>query len=282
VFFKSLKERVVCMAACSLRNKVIASFLGALTIIVLLPLAFGDMPNGLPIGKTASSGIVSIAGSTAPSGTVVFSGERVVAQDSPALISFRQGGSILLGEGAGAKFSRNGDLLLIQADSGTMSFNLPPGEKVRIQAGSRSYVSSESGSVGEITVAPNGESALSVASGKLYALNTATSGTQTQENKKGNLTKGGNSFSDPNANWKPDELVNRNLKINGKPFTIVSNTEKTIKIKETFSLDTGVYVYSISEPPVIGKSRTKLYIAAGAGAGAAAGIIAWQASKSGS
>jgi hypothetical protein len=267
------------MSTCSLRNKVFASFLSALTIFIILPFAFSGIPVGLPIGKTASSGIVSIAGSTAPSGTVVFSGERVVAQDAPALIAFRQGGSVLLNEGASAKFSRKSDLLMIQADGGTISFNLPPGEKVHIQAGSRSYVSSESGSIGEIKVTTDSESIVSVTSGKLYAINAATGVAQTQEIKKGNLTKGGNSFTDPNARWKPDEYANFSIKINGKPFTIVSNTEKTIKIKETFTMDTGTYSYDFGEPK-ISKSHTGLIVGGIAGAGAAGGIIALIAGKS--
>jgi hypothetical protein len=266
----------------SLHNRLFASSLSALTLLVIIPFSLGGTSAALPIGQTTSSGVVSIAGSTAPSGTVVFSGERVMAQEAPALISFRQGGSVLLNEGAGATFSRNGDVLLIQASNGTMSFNLPAGEKVRIQAGSHNYVSSESGSVGEITMVPEGAPSVLVASGNLYALNAAASVAAAQDQPKGNLTKGSNSFTDPNAKWKPDQYKNYGLLINGKQFTVVSNTEKTIKIKETFSLNTGTYSYSIGGLKHAGMSKnTKIVIGvAVAGGGAGAAIAAAKAGGS--
>jgi hypothetical protein len=271
------------MFTCPLRNKIIAAFLCALTISVILPFSFGGASVALPIGKTASSGTVSIAGSTAPSGTAVFSGERVVAQGAPALIALRQGGSILLGEGAAATFSQNGGFLVIQAYMGTLSFNFLPGGQIRIQAGSRSYVASESGSVGEIAVTPEGGSAVSVASGSLTAFDSSASAAQLQN--KGNLTKGSDSFTDPNAHWASNSLQGGVLDVGGRQYKIVSNTEKTIRIQGTFALDTGSYNYSIIIYPS-GRSRsgmstrTKAIIGVAAAGGAAGGIIAWQMGKS--
>jgi hypothetical protein len=285
------------MPSCSLRKMIFASLLCTLPILLILPFSFGGVSVGIPVGKTISSGVVSIAGSSAPSGTVVLSGERIVAQKAPVQIAFRQGGSVLLNEGAGATFSQNGDLLLIQADSGTMSFNFLPGENVRVQTGSRSYVSSESGSIGEIKFTPSGES-VSVASGNLYALNVTTNAASTQTNK-GSLTKGGDSFTDSNAKWKANELKDGRLDVSGKQFKIVSNTDKTIKIQGTFSLETGSYTYAVvmTPPPAIKSTKSTptkspstsggllsknnlIIIGTAAGATATAGIIAWQVTKS--
>jgi len=282
---------------------IFALLLCTLPILLILPFSFGGVSVGIPVGKTISSGVVSIAGSSAPSGTVVLSGERIVAQKAPVQIAFRQGGSVLLNEGASATFSQNGDLLLIQADSGTMNFNFLPGEKVRVQTGSRSYVSSESGSIGEIKVTPSGEPAVSVASGNLYALNVTTTAASAQASK-GNLTKGGDSFTDSNAKWKANELKDGRLDVGGKQFKIVSNTDKIIKIQGTFSLDTGSYSYAVVMTPPPASASTKsaptksaptksastsggllsknnlIVIGTAAGATATAGIIAWQVTKS--
>ena len=269
----------MCMLACSLRKKAFSAFLCNLTILLILPFAFGGVSIALPIGKMTSSGIVSISGFKVPSGTAVLSGERIVAQEAPALIAFWNGSSVLLSEDATATFSRNANLLLIQAHSGTIGFNLLPGEKARIQAGSRSYGASESGSVGEIIVTPAGGSSVTVTAGSLFALDVAASAAQSQG---GNLTRGGDSFTDPTAHWTADELKGSHLGIGRRRFKIVSNTDKTIRIKGTFPLDTGSYSYSILYPPAHSgmSAKSKAIIGVAGAGGAAAGIIAWQVGKS--
>jgi hypothetical protein len=223
----------------SLRKTSLVSFLSVLVILTMLPFSFSASLAASPIGKVACLGTVSIEGSAAPTGTVVLSGERIAAQQTPALVTLQKGGSVLLNEGAAATFSRNGNMLLVKADKGTISFNFPAGEAVRINAGSRNYVASESGSAGVITVASNVAPVISVASGSVFATVNAVQGA------KGNLTKGGSTFTDPSANWKPGEWNGKYLNIGGKSYKIVSNTGTTLKIEGDFAIDTGSYGYEV-------------------------------------
>jgi hypothetical protein len=242
-----------------------------LTVFANLPVSFG---GALPIGKVVTTGVVSVGESKTPSGTVLFSGERIAAEEAAALVTFREGGSVLLNEGAAATFSRDGELLLIRADRGSINFNFLPGEEVRIQTGSREYVSSKSGVAGEISVNAAGEPVVLVARGEATSLGAQESGAA--KGGKGNLTKGGNTFTDPAARWPVNKLQGSRLVINGRQYQIVSNTENTIKVDAAFTLDTGSYSYFVTAPIVKTgmSSGKKAAIGLAVAGGATGGIIA--------
>jgi hypothetical protein len=242
-------------------RKFEAFFCVLTVLIIFLPLNCGVFAAS-PIGKVASSGHVLIAGSVAPTGTVILSGERVAAENAPVLVTFQKGGSVLLNEGAAATFSQNGNLLLIQPDKGTLNYNFPAKEEVRIQAGTN-LIASLPGNVGAFMVN---------SAGRLSNPEASEAPVPLPQGVKGNLTKGGNRFTDSSAKWDKDKLKGQSLVIIGQKYKIESNTDKTITIVGTFALDTGSYGYDVKKAGMSAGAKAGIGIAVAGGAGG--GIMA--------
>jgi hypothetical protein len=272
------------------------------TVSVTAPFSSAEVVGSLPIGKLATSGEAFIGGVPAPTGTVVFSDESVATGESPTVITFLQGSSVMLTPGAAATFSRAGKTLVVRADKGIIGFNFAPGEDVNIRAGAYQFIAStgDRANAGELALAADGRVAMSLSSGSFSVLH-ITSGMRSEVTpteatellppppSKGSLTKGGNTFTDPNAHWYTDSLKGKTIRVGGETHTIVSNTANTITIDGTWTLNTGAYGYSVA---AVGAAATgaagaglsvaaKLAIVAAiVGGGTGIGVGIWEATKS--
>jgi hypothetical protein len=273
----------------SLGKRVNVLILSMLAVFVVSSVSFAESSNYLPIGKLATSGSVSIGGTSAPTGTVIFSGERITTQESPALITFLKGSRVVMTEDTSASFSRRGTSLEIIADRGVIGFHLLPGEEVSIQAGTYRFTASGLDRIlaGELALSSNGEAEMSVSSGNFSVINTAT-GSRFEVSPssgdvpgqlwfgKGNLTNGRDTLTDPTKNWQANELKGKRLEVGGEKHKILSNTDTTITIEGAWALATGAYEYGIIKGGI--SAGTKAAIAVAAGGGGAVGV--WAATKS--
>ena len=274
----------------SLSRPISALLWSLLAISMISTVSFAEGSDSSPIGKLATSGRVSIDGTSAPTGTVVFSGDRIATQEFPALISFLKGSSVVMTQGTTASFSRSGKALTIIAGKGVLGFNFLAGEDVIIQAGTYKFTASglDQAITGELALSSKGEAEMSVSSGNFSVSNTAT-GDRSQVSPssgqvpaqlwfgKGDLTKGRNTFSNPSVKWEADELKGMILEVRGEKHKILSNTATTVTIEGVWALATGAYDYVIEKGGI--STGAKVAIAAAAGGGAAVGI--WVATKSG-
>jgi hypothetical protein len=273
----------------SLGKWVNVLILSMLAVFVVSSVSFAESSNYLPIGKLATPGSVSIGGTSAPTGTVIFSGERITTQESPALVTFLKGSSVVMSQGTSAVFSRSGTSLEIIADRGVIGFHLLPGEEVSIQAGTYRFTASGLDRIlaGELALSSNGEAEMSVSSGNFSVINTAT-GSRFEVSPsssdvpsqlwfgKGNLTNGRDTLTDPTKNWQANELKGKRLEVGGEKHKILSNTDTTITIEGAWALATGAYDYGIIKGGI--SAGTKAAIAVAAGGGGAVGV--WAATKS--
>lgn len=272
-----------------LSRPISALLLSLLAISMVSAVSFAEGSGSSPIGKLATSGRVSIDGTSAPTGTVVFSGDRIATQEFPALISFLKGSSVVLTQGTTASFSRSGKALMIIAEKGVLGFNFLAGEDVSIQAGTCKFTASarDQAITGELALSSRGEAEMSVSSGNFSVSNTAT-GVRSEVSPSsgevpaqlwfgiGNLAKGRNTLSDPSKKWEADELKGMILEVSGEQHKIRSNTATTITIEGVWALATGAYDYGIEKGGV--STGAKVAIAAAVGGGGAVGI--WVATKS--
>jgi hypothetical protein len=274
------------MFTSSLYQRVGTLFLGLLMIFASATLASAGTVGSSPIGKLATSGKVVVGDMPAPTGTVIFSGESVVTKDSPALISFRDGSSVVIPQGAAATFYRTGNTLMIHAVRGGMGFNFVPGEQVNIQAGIYRFTTSGLGRVnaGEIALSSDGQVAMSVSSGSFSGMS-LPSGARfevspdsepvpaPQQRLKGELTKGKNTFTDSRQNWTPNSLKGQILGVAGEKHKVVSNTTMTITIEGSWNLASGTYEYSFTGVAGGGFPKwAKVVVPAAAAAGGATGV----------
>jgi len=254
-------------------TKVFASVLCLLAINVTLPLSWAETA-AFPMGAIVTRGTVTVGNSVAPTGTTVFAGDRVVANE-PALINFSSGSRVEMTKAA-ATFSRQGKILLVRADEGFLRFNFLRGEEAEIDAGNYRFASfGNAAHVGELGVNRNGQLVLTVSEGGFDSLNTA-SGEHAgvllgspfmamDVEGKGTLTKGGKTLTDTTKSFQTDELKGKCVVANGEAYPITANTATTITIKGSWKLDTGTYDYKVVD------CTKEALVAAGATAGAAAG-----------
>jgi hypothetical protein len=243
-----------------------------------------------------------IGGLSVPTGTVVFAGESVATGEAPAVIALLEGSRVMLTPGAQATFSRVGKTWVVRAEKGIMGFSFAPSEDVSIQAGAYQFTSAtgDRANAGELALAADGRVAMSLSSGSFSVLNTM-SGVRSEvtptgsaelpppQTGKGNLTKAGNTFTDPNAHWYTDSLKGKTIRVRGETHTIVSNTSNTITIDTFWTLDTGTYGYSVAAAGAAAAGAAGAGMSAAAklaivalivGGGAGIGIGIWEATKS--
>jgi hypothetical protein len=212
-----------------------------------------------PLGRLATSGTISIGNVLAPTGTVLFSGDRLSAQDSPALVNFNSGSSVVLARGAAATISRKGKTLLVQAERGTIGFHFVPREIARIEAGHYKFTASaKSGEgVGELVIGTEGQVAMSLSSGSLSAFNTASgesfevsadsqAKSESLAAANGILVNDTNTFSDPTQHWTENSLSDKCIVVRGEAHRIVANKAATLTLRGTWLLFSGTYEYTIA------------------------------------
>ena len=228
-------------------------------LAAFLPLR-AEMASGLPIGRLATPGTVSVSNALAPTGTALFSGDRLLAQNSPAFIRFRSGSSVVLPRGSAATIYRKETGLLIQAEKGTLGFHIVPREKARIEAGRYTLTASarDVAEVGELVVGADGRIAMALSSGSFSAFeaksgksfdvsaqNSGQSGLQSAES--GSLVNDTNTFSDPAQRWSANGLMGKCIVARGEAHRILSNEATILTLQGTWLLFSDTYKYAITE-----------------------------------
>jgi hypothetical protein len=208
----------------------------------------------------ATSGTVTIGNVTAPTGTALFSGDRLSAQDAPALVRLSSGSSVVLTHGAAVTVSRKDRALLVQAEKGIIGFHFIPHEQVRIEADRYEFTASagDKAGVGELTVSASGRVTMSLSSGRFLALNTKSgesfdiSASPNAESKSetrgtGTLVNDTHTFSDATKRWAKDMFKNKCIVAQGEAHRILGNKSNTLTVSGTWLLFSGTYEYTITD-----------------------------------
>jgi len=148
-------------------------------IVILLTISFGtqfsfaETVAASPLGTIVTQGSVIVGNAAAPTGTTIFAGDKV-SSTQPTLINFDSGSRIEMTKAA-ATFSRQGKVLVVNADQGSIRFNFVKGENVQINAGKfRITGINESNHIGELGLDSKGQLVMTVTEGTFSALNTET------------------------------------------------------------------------------------------------------------
>jgi len=271
------------------------------------------MADIAPLGTISSEGNVTVGNSSAPTGTTIFSGDRV-ASSQPALIDFSNGSRIEMAK-ASATFSRDGKTLVIKADQGLLRFNFAKGEDVSIDTGKYRITSEgSSGNMGELGLNSKGQMIVEMLEGSVSVLNKSTG----QINKatlgrplvlftssgNGNITNNGSSLTDASKIFNIDEFRGMCIVGGDEAYPISGNSSSQIAIKGNWQKDTGTIDYQVVEcteqamtdagasseaasaaadaaTGIAGASGFPTAAAvAGVAAGAGVGIGVWQSTKS--
>jgi hypothetical protein len=213
-----------------------------------------------PLGRLATSGAVSIGNVPAPTGTVLFSGDHLSAQDSPALVSFSSGSSVVLTRGTAATISRKGTALLVEAEKGTIGFHFVPREVARIEAGHYKFTISATNNagVGELVIGTDGQAAMSLSSGSFSAFNTASgesfevsadsqAKSQSLPAGKGTLVNDTSTLSDQTQHWPENSRRDKCVVVRGEAHRIIANNTTTLTLRGTWLLFSGTYEYMITD-----------------------------------
>jgi hypothetical protein len=240
----------------SLQEKGLRVILYALAILVVSRSLPAETQVGIVVGKIASLRNVSINESAEPTGRVVLSGELVSAKDSPALVTLKDGGDVILTQGAAAVFSRTGNIVSVRADRGTIGFRFLPGREVRLETASLLLASNRNSlNTGELVVGAKSErimlksgslSAVEKSSGREYEVTAATSAQTSQQIAgKGILTQGRNTLTDESQIW-PQSLVGKCVIISTEQHKILAVSQTRLTVDGTWALNNGIYDYVIT------------------------------------
>ena len=277
--------------------------------ILMPPLLQAEVNAVSAIGKVSTVKTVFINGSMQPSGRAILAGELISAQESPAYIALKNGGTVVLTQGAAAVFSKTGNEFCMRVEKGLVAFHFGPGDNIGIETKTHRFVAPKGNSykTGEIEVgnglhtrialSAGNFSAYERSSGMRYSVNPSSADPTTlQMAGKGILTRGRNTLTDDAQNWT-ENLAGKCVRVGSEQHSIISNTPTRLTLDGAWKLNNGVYDYVIGEcsaaaaKPSIKKAPTetkkgmgtgtKAAIGILAGGGAAAGIAAYLASKSG-
>ena len=163
------------MSSRPLSQRIIATGLTVFIIFATAPMSVAGTLGVEPLAAVVSSGIIRVDNAKASTGTTIFAGDRISAQDSPALVSFPSGSRIEMTKAA-AIFTREGDTLVVRANEGLLRFNFKKGEQVQIAAAQYQFraIGNDAAHVGELGLNKNGELAMVLAQGVFAASNSVT------------------------------------------------------------------------------------------------------------
>jgi hypothetical protein len=260
----------------SAQAKALAVFLSLSTMMVTLPFSLAKGAAAIPLGTVVTNGSVTIGKSAAPTGTTVFAGDQIAA-NQPALINFSSGSRIEITKAAAA-FARQGNTLVVQASQGLMRFNFKRGEDVQIIAGNYQFSGGANSSrVGELGLNRNGQVVLTLTEGSFSALNTVTSArTEVSPNRplmvltqsgQGSLTKSGKNITDASKTFQINELKGKCVVSGDEAYQIDGNTPTAIAIKGAWKRNSGNHEYKVTD-------CTKEALSAAGASAAAAGAAA--------
>ncbi len=225
-------------------------------IFPLLVTAVPPVPAGAaaadPLGSVVSAGRTRIGGTEAPTGTTVFSGDRVVS-DGSALIQLHGGSRIELTKAA-ANFDRRGGALVVEVDAGLLRFSFSRGEQVEIEAGGfRLRPAGDSETVGELGMNRRGQMAVNILEGAFGVLDTAN-GQRTEVsasrpfavmNVTGRGRISGQTIEDDFLSLEEDSLQGRCIVAGGEAYAISGNSRSVITINGTWGLKAGDHAYQV-------------------------------------
>ncbi|HSW39718.1 MAG TPA: hypothetical protein VLL97_09530 [Acidobacteriota bacterium] len=162
----------------SLQIRLLAMGLSMAIVVTTAPFSFAQTMNASPLGSIVTTGSVAIGNVSAPTGTTIFTGDRIDSTQTSA-IRFN-GGSRIAITNASATFDREGEALVINAEKGLLNFYFTEGQSVQIAAAQYVFTGNGGQAVsGSLGVNPEGQLVMNVEEGVLMALNTAT-GARTQ------------------------------------------------------------------------------------------------------
>jgi hypothetical protein len=215
-----------------------------LIMILILSTALfslADPVATLPLGSIVSTGNTTIGGTTAPSGTTIFVGDKITSVDA-TLINLNSGSK--------------GDALLVRMNKGLLRFNFNDRENVQIEAGEYRFMpTGDSGAVGELGMNQSGQIAMNLQKGSFKALNTIT-GIQTEITVatpfavmdlagKGRIVNDGNSVSDDFLSLGTDSLRGQCIVAGNEAYAISGNNGNRIMINGNWGLRTDEYTYQV-------------------------------------
>jgi hypothetical protein len=126
------------------------------------------------LGMVVTAGKVSVGRRIAPTGTTIFSGDRVAADKQPALIIFQDGGQLEM-FAAAATLTRQGEGLSVRADYGLIRFSFRQDLAFTINAGNYRITGvGNSIHAGVLDLNRDGRATISTSAGIYAILNTAT------------------------------------------------------------------------------------------------------------
>ena len=275
----------------SLFSKATAVLLASLIFTVTAPFSPAETFATSPLGAMTTSGKVTVGNSVASTGTTIFSGDRVITQDAPALINFSSGSRVEMTKAA-ATFTRQGRVLAVQASNGLLRFNFEKGENVNIKAGKYNFSSAGNGTAhaGELGLNKNGQVVMALNKG-IFAAHDTVTGERTEitpnsplvmldQSGQGSVSKGGKTLSDASKSWQMNELKGKCVVSGGEAHVITGNTGNTLTIRGSWGLNTGSHDYTVTDctrDALVAAGAT----AASAGAAASAGGAAAGAAAAG-
>jgi hypothetical protein len=257
------------------------------------------------LGTIVARGDVRVGNRTAPSGTTVFDGDRILAlNNSTALVQLAGGGRIEVVNGI-ADLHREGNRLLVKAERGLLRFRFEVDSRVRFRAGRYDFTSSSSHSAhaGDLGLNLNGQVAMVLTSGSFMATRILDGATLQvvpdapmvvlDQFGRGSVAQNGRNLTDRSKSWQTNELKGKCVSAGGERYRILDNTRNDLTIEGTWKLATGVYDYTIADCPEpapgvpttgrASKSRSRaIWIGAGAAAAALIGIAGASAGGGGS
>ncbi len=292
-------------------TKINSGLLASLLVLMTGPFSFAQS-LAVPLGvMTAPRSGVEVGNSLAPSGTMVFPGDRITSREGPAIISFQDGSRLEMTQ-ASAEIDGSTSQLVLKAEKGLFRFNFAKGQNVRIQSGRYIFETvSEAPHVGSIGTNRNGQVAMILTEGTFAVANQDT-GEQAEvtpetpllvlsQKGQGGISSDGKSLTDTSKSWQPDEHKGKCLQIGENTYEIVSNTADTVTIEGEQQIPSGTQGYEIKDcdgnagAAAVAGAGAATAGAAGAGAaggfpvllvvgvagGAGAGVAIYEATQSG-
>lgn len=281
----------------SLFTRATAVLLASFILTVTAPFSPAETLATSPLGAMTTSGKVTVGTSVASTGTTIFSGDRVVTHEAPALINFSSGSRVEMTKAA-ATFTRQGGVLAVQASNGLLRFNFEKGENVNIKAGKYSFSSVGNGTAhaGELGLNKNGQVVMALNKG-IFAAHDTVTGERTEitpntplvmldQSGQGSVSKGGKTLSDASKSWQMNELKGKCVVSGGEAYVIAGNTGNTLTIKGSWKLNAGSHDYTVTDCTkaalvAAGATAAAAGAAASAGGAAAAGAAAAGAGAAG-
>lgn len=163
------------MAKTSALRRILAVVLSLFALISTVPFSPAEVTTAAPLGVVVTPGTVMVGRNVAPTGTTIFSGDKISTSGEPALINLSSGSRIEMTQ-ATATFSRTGKALVVAADQGLLRLHFLKGEEVQIRAGSFTFTAlgTDSAHVAELGLNGKGEVVLTPTEGTFSSFNKAT------------------------------------------------------------------------------------------------------------